>query len=133
MQRYGIDQDSRTRMMAKQYFDFFALMTNDTAEKRGRKRILKFLRAVSARRDLQGHMRALPEFVDKWGKKATQVRKMIRRRRRFLTRIFEREKRTMLIHYQGKKKFKKILTKLQSIKELNMAKIMDAYFFGVCY
>ena len=58
---------------------------------------------------------------------------MVRRRRRFLTRVFEREKRIMLLYYQGKKKFKKLLTKLQSIKQHNLDKIIDDYFYGVCY
>ena len=79
------------------------------------------------------NLRAFPQFVDKWGLKATLVRKMVRRRRRFLTRVFEREKRMMLLYYQGKKKFKKLLTKLQSIKQHNLEKIIDDYFYGVCY
>ena len=45
------------------------------------------------------NLRAFPQFVDKWGLKATLVRKMVRRRRRFLTRVFEREKRMMLLFY----------------------------------
>ena len=77
-------------------------------------------------------MRGLPQFVDKWGKKATKVRKMIKRRRRFLTRVFEREKRTMLVFYQGKKKFKKLHAKIGSIKQINLEKILDDYFW-VCY
>ena len=95
--------------------------------------VLRFFRAFNARRGLQAHLRAVPQFVDKWGQKATLVRKMVRRRRRFLTRVFEREKRIMLKFYQGKKKFKKLLTKLQSIKQHNLEKIIDDYFFGVCY
>lgn len=39
----------------------------------------------------------------------------------------------MLQHYKGKKKFKKLLTKLQSIKKHNLEKIIDDYFYGVCY
>ena len=99
-------------MLTRQYLNFQSVMTDDTVSKRAQRKILRFFRAYNARRKLQGYLRAVPQFVDKWGQKATLVRKMVRRRRRFLTRIFEREKRTMLSFYQGKKKFKKLLTKL---------------------
>jgi hypothetical protein len=58
---------------------------------------------------------------------------MVATKRKFLMSVFEREKRTMLVHYQGKKKFKKILTKLQNIKQHNLEKIVDDYFYRVCY
>ena len=44
--------------------------------------------------------------------KANKVNQMIDIKRKFLTAIFEREKRTMLKYYQGKKKFKKVLNKM---------------------
>ena len=58
---------------------------------------------------------------------------MVATKRKFLMSVFEREKRTMLMHYQGKKKLKKILTKFQNIKQHNLEKIVDDYFYGVCY
>ena len=46
-----------------------------------------------------------PRFIKYWHYKFYQVRKIIKRKRKFLTKIFEREKRTMLAHHmQGKKK-----------------------------
>ncbi len=39
----------------------------------------------------------------------------------------------MLVHYSGKKKLKKTLQKLQNMKAHNMEKILDDYFYGVCY
>ena len=39
----------------------------------------------------------------------------------------------MLEFYQGKKKFKKTYQKLEKIKEHNVHKILDDYFYGVCY
>lgn len=68
--------------------------------------------AASARATFQRHLRAVPTFVDYWGKKAKEVREMVKIKRDFLTQIFEREKRTMFRFFQGKKKFKKNLTKL---------------------
>ena len=61
------------------------------------------------------------------------VKLKFKRKRKFLTKIFEREKRSMMMHLQGKKKLKKSLQKFQSMKQHNLEKIMDDYFFGVCY
>ena len=75
----------------------------------------------------------MPRFIDYWGLKAKKVRDMIKIRRDFLTEVVNRELRIMLAHYQGKKKFKKVLQKLEKIKEHNLSKILDDYFYGVCY
>ena len=40
----------------------------------------------------------------------------------------------MSIYYKSKKKMgKKTLLKLQQIKKHNLEKILDEYFYGVCY
>ena len=54
-------------------------------------------------------LRTYYDFVQYWKAKGKKVQDMIKIKRGFLTDIFEREKRTMLKHYQGKKKFKKTL------------------------
>ena len=67
-------------------------------------------------------------------KKALKVIKMRETRREFLGEIFKRETELMINHYRTKKKTgKKTLAKLIAIKPHNMEKILDDYFFRVCY
>ena len=72
-------------------------------------------------------------FINYWFNKAREVRRMVKIKREFLTQIFQREHKIMLEFYQGKRKFKKTYQKLEKIKEHNVHKILDDYFYGVCY
>ena len=59
---------------------------------------------------------------------------MRRLRREFLGQIFKREIELMVGYYGKKKKTgKKTLTKLMAIKAHNLEKILDDYFYKVCY
>ena len=75
-----------------------------------------------------------PKFLNKWVHKAIKVKRMRERRREFLGIIFKRETELMINHYRTKKKTgRKTLAKLMAIKPHNMEKILDDYFFKVCY
>ena len=50
-------------------------ITSSMVELRAKRRLLKFLRSTEARSTFKAHLRGFPEFVDKWGMKATLVRK----------------------------------------------------------
>ena len=55
-------------------------------------------------------------------------------RREYLSELAEREIGIMSIYYKSKKKMgKKTLQKIQQIKKHNLEKILDEYFYGVCY
>jgi hypothetical protein len=58
---------------------------------------------------------------------------MIKNKRAFLSLFFQREYKIMLKFYNGKKKLKKTLTKLQSLKPANLENVIDCYFNDVCY
>ena len=57
-------------------------------------------------------LKKFPTFVDHFKVKAFKARKSLKRKRNFLTKIFERERHIMLKFYAGKKKYKKLHTKL---------------------
>ena len=109
------------------------LVTKEMIEKRAGSVIAHFLEASSWRKKLAAKMIAMNNFVYHWFCKAKKVRNMVLTRREFLTQIFNREHRIMLDFYRGKKKHKKLYQKLEKIKDYNLLKILDDYFYGVCY
>ena len=107
---------ARQRHHIKDSASIFALSTNMAEKERAAARITRFAVAQDTRLAFKTAMQKFPPYVQYWRKKGVKVRKMLARKRKFLKRIFEREKRTLLAFYQGKKKFKKTLQKLQSMK-----------------
>lgn len=123
----------RQRQMIRDSITTEACFTKDLKMERASQIFAKFLVASSARSDLLESLQNYPGFVKYWQNKWIKVKKMLKRKRKFLSSIFEREKRIMLNFYQGKKKQKKVLQKLQNMKTHNIERIMDDYFYGVCY
>ena len=83
--------------------------SRQTLLERAKSKVHSFLVAAGAKQALMKKLRTYYDFVQYWKAKGKKVQDMIKIKRSFLTDIFEREKRTMLKHYQGKKKFKKTL------------------------
>ena len=83
---------------------------------------------------LEWKIRIWPMYKDRWQKKAQKVIRMRKLRREFLGQIFKREFELMVAYYQKKKKTgKKLLAKIMAIKPHNLEKILDDYFYQVCY
>ena len=80
----------------------------DLSENRGMKILRAFSTAASARNGFMKKLKNFPNFVDHFKVKAFKARKSLKRKRNFLSRIFQREKQIMLKFYQGKKKNKKL-------------------------
>ena len=133
LQKYGPTMYARQRHQMKDCIELSSCTVRDTFIKRAKTKVLKFLQASNARYCLQRSLRAYPRFVKYWRDKGVKVNKMVKTRREFLTQAVKRELRIMLQYYQGKKKFKKVMQKLEKIKEVNLNKILDDYFYGVCY
>lgn len=78
---------------------------------------------------------ALPEFLQKFCAQVLKVRQMKLQRREFLGEIVQRELKVMMDYYKAKKKpqNKKILKNLVLMKEHNLEKILNDYYFKVCY
>ena len=131
--KYGSTLQIRQKNQLRSCLMFKNIMTERTIAQRAAQTMANFFVASSARKALMKKLRAFPDYVDYWKVKGNKVQNMIKLKRAFLTDIFEREKRTMLRHYQSKKKFKKTFMKLQNIKSHNLEKILDDYFTGVCY
>lgn len=99
----------RIRHMIRDNITMEARFTKDLKIERASQIVAKFLLAASARSDLLESLKTYPNYVKYWRNKGVKVQKMLKRKRKFLTRIFEREKIIMLNYYQGKKKLKKTL------------------------
>ena len=133
MARYGATYAIRQLKENRNFLNMSNTWIQDLSENRGMKILRAFSTAASARNGFMKKLKNFPNFVDHFKVKAFKARKSLKRKRNFLSRIFQREKQIMLKFYQGKKKNKKLHQKLQNMKDHNMHKILDDYFWGVCY
>ena len=109
--------------------------TRDKRENAAKEIVKNFMVTWCGRLKFEEKIKNLPKYLYRWGQKAIRTNEMRKDRRKFLGEIFQREHEIMLHYYKGKKKpqSKKTSAKLMTIKPYNVEKILDDYFYKVCY
>jgi len=135
LRRKGWDISERYRRDVRSSLTIFTNCVRDRQEAKAREVMLSFLQDFCGKVRLMFAVNALPGYITKYRTLAIETWKMRQRRRQFLSHIFKREYSIMLDYFRAKKKpqSKRTAQKLLNMKPHNLEKIIEDFFYQVCY